>query len=218
MSQKTLILKHLKKSDPMLGLLIKEIGKLDLTPNKRSPYEALVRSIAHQQLTGRVAEVILGRFIALVPNKKFPEPADVLALPIEKLRSVGFSMSKATSIQQIAEFALAGKVPTRAQAKKMSSEELITQLTEIRGVGRWTVEMLLIFTLGRLDVFPVDDFGVKKGYCLHYKKRKLPTPKQFRIIAQKWQPYGSYAALYFWACADRKKNNSFLPVPDTTLT
>lgn len=194
---------YLSASDPILKRVIKKIGLCMLVPDrKRSLFEALVRAIAHQQLHGKAAEKILGRFVDLFPLKKserFPSARAVLKTPSQKLRKVGFSHAKIKSILDIARRAVKGDIPTNAKAEKMTDNELIETLLPLRGVGQWTVEMILIFTLGRLDVLPVDDFGVREGFRLAYKKRTQPTPKALRIYGKRWSPYRTIASWYMWA-------------------
>ncbi len=164
-----------------------------------------MRAIAHQQLHGRAAELILGRFLALYPGEPFPLPAMVLATDAAVLRGCGFSGSKIAAIQDIALHAASGVVPTRRAAARLSDAALIERLTPIRGVGRWTVEMLLIFTLGRPDVLPVDDFGVREGYRLLHDLPQQPKPRALADIGAAWAPYRSTAAWYLWRAADAGK-------------
>src|SRR5256712_12607035 len=192
--------RHLSR-DPVMRRLIRRHGPCGLAPLRRSPYEALTRAIAHQQLNGRAAETILTRFVALFENGRFPSPADVLAARVARLRRAGFSRGKVRAIKDIARHALAGVVPTRRVAARLDDEVIIEQLTQIHGVGRWTVEMLLIFTLGRPDVLPVDDFGVREGFRHAYGRRTQPTPKALRVFGERWKPYRSVAAWYLWRAA-----------------
>lgn len=199
-------LKVLQKSDPVMKRLIKEIGPLDFTPRtKRSPFESLVEAVAHQQLHGKAARTILNRFIALVPGGKFPKPEQIADIPDDILRGCGFSRAKVLAIQDIAAKSLEGVIPTSRQIAKLSDEEIISRLTEVRGVGRWTVEMLLIFQLGRPDVLPVDDFGVRNGFQVAYGLTEPPTKKQLAEHGICWQPHRSTAALYLWRAADKSK-------------
>lgn len=193
--------RHLGR-DPVMRRLIRRHGPCGLECRRWSPYEALTRAIAHQQLNGRAAQTILTRFVALFGNGRFPTPADVLATHPRRLRSAGFSRAKVRAIKDIARHALAGTVPTRRAAAHLDDEVIIERLLPIRGVGRWTVEMLLIFTLGRPDVLPVDDFGVREGYRKAYGKRARPTPKALRKLGEPWKPYRSVAAWYLWRAAN----------------
>lgn len=201
-------LRHLKKSDPVFAKVIQTIGACTWEPNlKRTPFEALVRAIAHQQLHGKAAETILARFIALTSNKKnsFPKPSDVLQLKREQLRSAGFSEAKTKAIFDIAQKAQSGFIPTAKQIEKLSDTEIIEKLLPLRGVGRWTIEMYLIFTLGRLDVLPVDDFGVREGFRIAYKKRVQPTPRDLGAYGARFAPFRTIASWYLWRIADKAK-------------
>jgi DNA-3-methyladenine glycosylase II len=201
----TKAVRHLS-ADPALAGLIARIGPSRLKPlTDRDPYEALVRAIAHQQLHGRAAEMILGRFLALFPDTRFPDPASVLATEDAVLRACGFSASKIAAIRDIAARTLDGTVPTRAGAADISDEDMIGRLTTIRGVGRWTVEMLLIFALGRPDILPVDDFGVREGYRLLHALPAQPKPKELARLGEPWSPFRSTAAWYLWRASDEGK-------------
>jgi DNA-3-methyladenine glycosylase II len=191
--------------------VIRQVGPCTLRPARRQPYEALVRAIAHQQVHGRAAEAILGRFLALCDAPGFPAPEAVLALTPAAMRACGLSANKVLAIRDIAEKAAAGIVPTRAEARRLSDEELIARLLPLRGVGRWTVEMLLIFTLGRPDVLPVDDFGVREGYRLAAGLAEQPKPRALKEIGQAWAPFRTTAAWYLWRAADLHKEGRFRP-------
>src|SRR5271167_2539887 len=172
-------LKHLSASDPVMRRLIRKHGKCAIVPEKRrSPFQSLVQAVAHQQLNGTAANTILTRFKKLFPGRKFPRPEDLAKVSDEQIRAAGFSFAKIKSIRDIAEKALSGVIPSSRQIVKLSDDEIVARLTEVRGVGRWTVEMLLIFQLGREDVLPADDFGVRTGFRHAYKKREMPTTKQ----------------------------------------
>jgi DNA-3-methyladenine glycosylase II len=195
----------LARRDPVLRTLIRTHGPCTIRPQKRSPYEALMNAVAHQQLHANAAAAILKRFIALTPGRGFPKPAAVVALPDEALRGVGFSAAKAAALKDIAAKTLEGVVPPTRVANTMSDEDLIAHLVQVRGVGRWTVEMLLIFTLGRLDVLPVDDFGVRAGYAAAYGLSESPKPKILLGLGEPWRPYRSLASWYLWRAADAAK-------------
>jgi DNA-3-methyladenine glycosylase II len=203
-------LRHLRR-DPVLQPVIRRIGPCTLRPVRREPYEALVRAIAHQQVHGRAAEAILGRFVALYPGHDFPPAALVLETPVEALRGCGLSASKVAAIRDIAEKTLGGLVPTRARAARMSDDRLIEHLVQVRGVGRWTVEMLLIFTLGRRDVLPVDDFGVREGFRVASGAAMQVKPKELAAIGEAWAPFRSIAAWYLWRAADAAKASAYKP-------
>jgi len=167
------------------------------------PFDALAESIAYQQLSGKAAATIWGRVRALYPKKKYLDPKLVLATPHRKLRAAGLSRSKIAALKDLAAKTIDGTVPTARALACMSDEEIIARLTAVRGIGRWTVEMLLLFDLGRPDVWPVDDYGVRKGFAKIFGRRKLPTPKQLMKIGEKWRPYRSVAAWYFWRALDQ---------------
>ena len=186
--------------------LIAAIGPYPLpTQSDREPYEALIRAVAHQQLHGKAAENILGRFIACFPNTPFPSASEVNALSIDQLRACGFSNSKAVAILGIAEQTIEGIVPTRTHAETLSNQELIKRLTTLRGIGRWTVEMFLMHTLHQPDILPVDDFGVREGWRIIKSLETQPKPKQFAEIGKDWSPFRSTASWYLWRAVDQAK-------------
>lgn len=173
------------------------------------PFDALAESIAYQQLSGKAAATIWKRVRALYPGK-FLDPQRVLETPDDKLRACGLSRSKVAAIKDLAAKTIDGVVPTAGALEKMSDEEIIARLITVRGVGRWTAEMLLLFDLGRPDIWPVGDYGVQKGFAKTFGKRKLPTPKQLMKFGDKWKPYRSVAAWYFWRALDApEKANRF---------
>ena len=192
--------RHLAR-DPTMRTVIRRHGPCGLACRRWSLYEALTRAIAHQQLNGRAAQTILARFVALFGDGRFPTPAQVLAASPARMRRAGFSRAKVLAIKDIARHALSGTIPTRRAAARLDDEALIERLVAIRGVGRWTVEMLLIFTLGRPDVLPVDDFGVREGYRRAFGLRKPPTPKTLARLGERWKPHRSAAAWYLWRVA-----------------
>ena len=198
--------RHLMTIDPAMAALCRRIGPCRLVVDRaREPYEALIRAIAHQQLHGRAAELILGRFVALYAGTEFPTPEAVLATDEAALRACGFSGGKIAAVRDIARHAIGGGVPTRRAAARLDDATLIERLTAIRGVGRWTVEMLLMFTLGRPDILPIDDFGVREGYRLLHALQAQPKPKELGRIGEAWAPYRTTAAWYLWRAADAAK-------------
>jgi DNA-3-methyladenine glycosylase II len=203
-------IEHLTGADPVLARVIEQAGPCRLRVNRQqSPFEALVEAVAHQQLNGKAAQTILGRVKALHPHRDFPTPEDLLATPDEQLRAAGLSRAKAASVKDIAARTLEGVVPDTRAISRLDDEEIIERLTVIRGVGRWTVEMLLIFKLGRPDVLPVDDFGVRKGFGVAYRKRGLPKPAVLLAQGERWRPHRSVAAWYLWRALefDRSSRN-----------
>ncbi len=174
-------------------------------------YESLLRSIVYQQLAGRAAATILARVQRLyAPDIEdpaqlpYPTPQQVLATPPELLRGAGLSQNKMLAVKDLAAKALDGTVPSLQRARFLSDEELIARLTTIRGIGQWTVEMMLMFRLGRLDVLPVSDYGVRKGFQITYNMRALPRPDQMHKRANKWKPYRSIASWMMWRVLEFK--------------
>lgn len=196
-------LRFLRRSDPVMAQLIRQAGPYALNPERGvGPYEALVQAVAHQQLTGKAARTILGRFYALYGADCCPEPARLVDTPDDALRGCGFSRAKAASLKDIAARTLDGTIPPRRALARMKNETIIERLVEARGVGRWTVEMFLMFTLGRPDVLPVDDFGIRLGYKIAYGKRTLPKPKSLAKFGERWAPYRTTASWYLWRAVD----------------
>lgn len=171
---------------------------LHQTKPQREPYEALIRAVAFQQLHAKAADVILSRLMALYPNQQFPTPKQLLATAIEQQRHCGFSARKLATIRSIAQATVDGLVPTRAQAVLLDDDALIKRLTSLHGVGRWTVEMFLIYTLERTDVLPADDFGIRHGYQRLKNLAETPTAAKMRMLGQAWHPYRTSAAWYLW--------------------
>ena len=191
-------LAHLRTADPELALVIGRARRCDLAPQRlRSLFDVLLRAIVYQQLNGKAAASILARVEALFPDNR-PTPAALLALPDEPLRAAGLSRNKLASIRDLAAKAVDGTVPTPAAARKLSDAELVARLTAVRGVGPWTVHMLLMFNLGRPDVLPTGDFGVREGFRKLHHKRRQPTPVELEKFARRWAPYRSVAAWYLW--------------------
>ncbi len=198
--------KHLISTSPKLREWIAEVGRCDLIPVwDREPFESLVRAVAHQQLHGKAAESILGRMIARFPNQAFPTPLQLSRMRVPSYRKCGFSLAKTEAIRGIAKGSFAGIVPSRGIANNMTDEALVEALTELRGIGKWSVEMLLIFTMGRLDVMPVDDFGVRAGLQHLMGLPEMPKKAEFATWTDSWQPYRSVGAWYLWRLADARK-------------
>ena len=191
--------RHLSDADPVMASLIARVGEFTMRPEPaHSLFQVLVRSIVYQQLTGRAAATILGRVTRLFAPKRFPTPYDLLEISPERLRAAGLSTAKTAALKDLAARRLDGTVPSLARVRRMQDEEIVERLTAVRGIGRWTVEMLLIFKLGRPDVWPVTDLGVRKGFALTFGKRKLPAPEVMHTRARHWRPYRSVASWYFW--------------------
>ena len=193
----------LRTSHPRMAELIARSRRYNITPAVSiRPFDALAESIAYQQLSGKAAATIFGRVRALYPKRKWLDPEQLLATPDETLRAAGLSRAKTAALKDLAAKTIDGTVPSARALIRMSDDEIIMRLTTVRGIGRWTVEMLLLFDLGRPDVWPVDDYGVRKGFAKIFGKRKLPTPKQLMKLGEKWRPYRSVAAWYFWRALD----------------
>ncbi|GLS05535.1 DNA-3-methyladenine glycosylase 1 [Chitiniphilus shinanonensis] len=190
---------HLAALDADWAALLARVGPCGHQPKPaREPYEALVRAVAYQQLHARAGDAILARLAALTPHAPFPMPADLLALSDEALRGCGFSARKAATLRAIATGTVDGTVPDRATAGTLDDAALVPRLTALPGIGRWTVEMLLIYTLARLDVLPADDYGVREGYRRLKGLAAAPGPATLRALAQPWAPYRTVAAWYLW--------------------
>lgn len=189
--------------------LIRELGPFALIPRvRRTPFESLARAIAFQQLHEKAAESILKRFIALFPGRRFPRPAELLTAHVDAIRGAGFSGSKVLALRDLAAKTLDGTVPTGRAITLLDDEAIVERLVEVRGIGRWTVEMLLIFQLGRPDVLPVDDFGVRNWFRIAYRRRTMPTPNEVLRYGERWRPYRTAAAWYLWRAADRTKQET----------
>jgi len=208
---------RLSRVDRQLARIIARSGPCRLQQETtQSIFAALLESIIYQQLNGKVAATITARVKALFPeNTKrirtrrglvddFPTPEQILAASEDLLRSAGLSRNKMLAIRDLAAKTLDGTVPTVKQAHRMSDDELIERLVTVRGIGRWTVEMLLIFRLGRPDVLPVDDYGVRKGFAKMRKLAELPKPKDLLAYGERWRPYRSVASWYLWRAAEMK--------------
>jgi DNA-3-methyladenine glycosylase II len=191
--------------DPVMAGLIARFGKLRMTAAQREPYEALCESIVYQQLHAKAAATIFGRLVAQIGNGVLPTPDVLLDAPDEALRAAGLSCNKIAALRDLAQHAKDGRLPTLADCRTLDDEALIARLSDIRGIGRWTVEMFLIFTLGRPDVLPAGDFGVRKGYAIAYSQPEMPVPKALALAGERWAPHRSLAALYLWRVADGGK-------------
>ena len=193
----------LSKADPKLRRLIAKVGPcLMVPPRSFNPFEALCSSIGHQQLHGKAAETILGRFRDQIGGGTWPTPDAVAKASMPALRACGLSANKALAMKDLAAKVLDDTVPTTRQMRKLTDDEIVDRIVQVRGIGRWTVEMLLMFRLGRLDVMPVDDFGVRKGFSLLYGYDEMVKPKVLLALSEKWRPYRSVASWYFWRVLD----------------
>ena len=195
--------RHLSESDPRLAALIARSRPYEITPSVSiRPFDALAESIAYQQLNGKAAATIWSRVRALYPRKKWLNPMRILATADDSFRAAGLSRAKIAALKDLAAKTIDGTVPSLRVIEGMSDDEIVRRLTAVRGIGRWTVEMFLLFDLGRPDVWPVGDYGVRKGFAKTFGRRELPTPKQLMKFGEKWRPYRSVAAWYFWRALD----------------
>lgn len=193
---------HLRAVDATLGAFIERAGPPELRPGRhRTPFEALLRAIAYQQLSGKAAATIHGRVLDLFPRRR-PGPERLLALPENRLREAGLSGAKSRAVRDLAARALDGTVPSPRRIAAMSDADIFQRLIQVRGVGRWTVEMMLIFDLGRPDVLPLDDLGIQKGFRNLYGMKKLPAARTMNRRGRHWQPFRSVASWYLWKAAD----------------
>ncbi len=200
-------LEHLRGCDPPLGRLIDAVGplrlRLDRTP---SVFSALAEAIVYQQLTARAAATIFARLCAQFPRAHAGFTAQqILRASDEKLRGAGLSRAKLLSLRDLARRTVDGEIPTLAEVHRMEDEAIIERLVHVRGIGRWTVEMLLIFRLGRPDVLPVDDYGIRKGFALTFRRRELPGRKDLERRGERWRPYRTAASWYLWRAVERAR-------------
>ncbi len=196
-----LALAHLRSNDPVLAQLTVEIGDFGLEFREdQTPFEALMRSIVFQQLSGHAATSILNRVLGLYGND-FPAPGALLETPDGELRSCGLSRSKIRAVKDLASKVAQNLLPTPDDIETMQDDEIVNAFSKVRGIGPWTVEMMLIFNLGRPDVLPVTDLGVRRGYSVAYQSDELPTFKQLREYGEIWKPYRSVASWYLWQAA-----------------
>jgi DNA-3-methyladenine glycosylase II len=207
------ILAHLSKADSVLAGVIRAVGPY--RPELRAemqPFQALAHAIAHQQLNGIAAATILRRLVESCGQGSFPTPQMILAASPATLRGAGFSFAKIAALRDLADKTLSETVPAGSALLALSDDEIVTRLTAVRGIGRWTVEMLLMFHLGRPDVLPVDDFGVRAGFRAAYGLRQMPAPKVLLAFGERWRPYRSAAAWYLWRAIELHREGK-LPLP-----
>ena len=194
-----LAIEHLTKNDPRLAKLISKAIEFRLEIEEtQSPYEALLEAIAYQSISGKAAATIFARVKALGANGRCPTPEEILRGRKPALRKAGLSGAKILAAKDLAQKTIEGVVPTLEDAQKMSDQELVDRLISVRGVGAWTVEMFLIFRLGRPDVLPIHDYGVQKGFALTYGKKDIPKPRELAQFGERWRPYRTVAAWYMW--------------------
>ncbi len=191
---------HLREKDPEIVTLLNHF-KIDDLKLEKNYFKSLTRSILYQQLSGKAAKTISNRFISLYPNKSYPLPQDVLNTKHEILRSVGISNAKAHYIKNIAE-AFTNDTINHKNFHALSDTEIMDQLISIKGVGPWTIQMFLMFTLNRLDVFPTGDLGVQKGFKIYFKLKELPSAKEMLLRSELWRPYRTIMSIYLWKVVD----------------
>jgi 3-methyladenine DNA glycosylase/8-oxoguanine DNA glycosylase len=193
---------HVRRSDPVLAAIVREVGPCRLRVDETGgAFAALVESIVYQQITGKAAASIYGRVRRLI-GRRHPRPHDILAATEQALREAGLSRQKIAYLRDLSQRVIAG-LRLRAIGR-LENEAIIDALTEVKGIGRWTVEMFLIFRLGRLDVLPVHDYGIRKAMQRAYRMRKLPSPDRMRRIAEPWRPYRTVACWYLWRSLESK--------------
>ncbi len=194
--------KTIAAADPLLAKIIEKVpGKKLVLDELVSPFESLLQAIVYQQLNGRAAETIHGRVEALFPKRR-PTPRAFLRVKEEKLRGAGLSRAKLAAARDLAAKALDGTLPTKEALRSMPDDEIVERLTAVRGIGRWTAEMFLMFRLGRPDVLPATDYGVRKGFQKAFRKRALPAPKDILRHGERWRPFRSVASWYLWRATE----------------
>lgn len=198
------VLSHLAAADPDLAVVIGQSDPFALVPrDRRPPYQELMKAIVYQQLSGQAAGTILNRVLALYGQRgRFPSPEAILATPEDRFRTAGLSRAKTAALLDLAAKTVTGVVPRLGEARRMADEDLITRLVQVRGVGRWTAEMFLMFGLGRPDRLPADDLGVRRGFMKMLGMRRMPSPERIRRHGRRWAPYRTVASWYCWRAAD----------------
>jgi 3-methyladenine DNA glycosylase/8-oxoguanine DNA glycosylase len=190
---------HLRTNDKHLSALIERVGEFQFKLDEcDSVYESLLEAIMHQSIAGKAAQAIYSRIKALGTDGRAPTPEELLRVRTQKLRKCGLSNAKVAAVRDLARKTIDGVVPTIEAAQKMSDQELIDRLISVRGIGAWTVEMFLIFRLGRPDVLHIHDYGVQKGWALTYRKKVIPKPKVLLKFGERWRPYRTVASWYMW--------------------
>ncbi len=202
-------IEHISKNDARLARLISKCVEFQLDIElAQSPYEALLEAIVYQSISGKAAATIFARIEALGANGCCPTPQEILRIRKSVLRKAGLSFAKIEAAKDLAQKTIEGIVPTLADAEKMSDEELVERLDSVRGIGAWTVEMFLIFRLGRPDVLPIHDYGVQKGFALTYAKKQIPKPHELAKFGERWRPYRTVASWYMWRAVQLAGKNA----------
>jgi len=196
--------KHLSGCDPVIAELVGSCRPFQAEMEAhQSPYEALLEAIAYQSISGKAAATIFGRVKALSSNGGVPTPQEMVKLRARFLRKAGLSGAKVLAMKDLAQKTIEGVVPSLEESEKLSDEELVKRLVSVRGIGAWTVEMFLIFRLGRPDVLPIHDLGVQKGWSVAYGKKHKPSPKELLAFGERWRPYRTVASWYMWRAFQR---------------
>jgi DNA-3-methyladenine glycosylase II len=194
---------HITRTDKRMARIIAKTGAFRFQLDQcDSVYESLLEAIAYQSISGKAAATIFARIKALGSNGLCPTPAEILAVSNHKLREAGLSGAKAAAMKDLAQKTIEGVVPTLGAAGQLSDEELVERLISVRGIGAWTVEMFLIFRLGRPDVLPIHDYGVQKGFALTYGKKEIPKPRELAAFGERWRPYRTVASWYMWRAVE----------------
>jgi len=194
---------HLSRLDKRLAQLMERVGEFRFKLDEcDSVYESLLEAIVYQSIAGKAAQVIFSRIHALGSNGLCPTPPELLRVSTQKLRKAGLSHAKIAAVRDLAQKTIDGVVPTLDEAAAMSDQELVDRLISVRGIGAWTVEMFLIFRLGRPDVLPIHDYGVQKGWALTYRKKSIPKPKELLKFGERWRPYRTVASWYMWRAVE----------------
>ena len=204
--------KALCKRDRRMAVLIEQVGPYTLRTNRGTTFQGLLKSIVYQQLSGKAARSIHKRIIRLLPKRPSEHAQAVHVLTEQKLQTAGISRAKVTYVKDLAAKTLDGSLPTRVQMRSMDDEQIVTELTKVRGVGRWTAEMLLIFWLGRSDVLPATDLGIRKGFSLIFETGELPSPDDVLQHGERWRPFRTVAAWYLWRAGDQLEKNGDEPI------
>lgn len=192
-------IEHLSARDPLLAKVMEGAKEFRLRSDEgESPYEVLLSSITYQSISGKAAATIYGRIKALGSGGRAPTPQEMIRIRKSTLRKAGLSGAKIVAMKDLAQKTIEGVVPSHDEALKIPDEELVARLTAVRGIGAWTVEMFLIFRLGRPDVLPIHDLAVKKGWSVTYGKKHMPKPKELLAFGERWRPYRTVASWYMW--------------------
>lgn len=201
---------HLSAADPIMSSIVTKYGPMTLRATT-DYFFTLVEAIASQQLASKAADTIIKRIRALVPHMETPDAPSILAVPDDALRGAGLSWSKVRYVKDLAAHVESGQLPLE-HISQMEDEEIISALVAVKGIGRWTAEMFLIFSLARPDVMAVDDYGLRAAMQTLYNLPELPKPATMREIAEPWRPYRSYASLYLWRSRDNSPKVEALEV------